>query len=69
MLVINDCKAYEQQVGRGAAGKKGHLQVWALSTDPVPGKDCQRHAEGAKAMSGQPGYEVQQLGLHAVAAA
>ena len=65
----HDCKACEQQVGRGAAGEEGDLQVWALSTDPVPGKDCQGHAEGAKAMSRQPGYKVQQLGLHAVAAA
>lgn len=47
--------------------REEHLQVWALSTDPVPGKDCQGHAEGAKAMGRQPGYQVQQLGLHAVA--
>lgn len=42
--------------------------MWALSTDPVPGKGCQGHGESAKAMGGQPGNEVQQLELHAVAA-
>lgn len=61
--------ACEQPTGWDAAGREAHLQVWALSTDPVPGKDCQGHAEAAKAMGRQPGNEVQQLGLHAVAVA